>query len=424
MLKRLSRQISLTITVTLAIAGTAGCSTNAVTGKSQIVMPLAQQIKIGVENYQPSQQQQGGRYTVDPDLGVYVNQVGQKVAAHSPSNLPYEFVVLNSDVPNAWALPGGKIAINRGLLTLLEDEAQLAAVLGHEVIHAAAEHGANQMAKAQMLNVGVLAAGVAASRSEKALLVGAGAALGAQAFQAHYGRSQELEADRYGIDLMIKAGYEPRAAVELQEKFVALSKGQKSDFLSNLFASHPPSQERVEKNKARTANLPQGKRNRAAYQRAIGQIVRDQAAYKARAEAEKVASEGDLAQGLSLVNKAIQMQSEEPAFYITKGQILAQQKNHAEAKKAYTAAVRKNPDYFMGHLGKGLSEAETGDKSAAKISLQSSMQQLKTFVGAYYLGEIYLAENNRQQAIPMFQYAAQSQGDLGKAAQARLSNLQ
>ena len=424
MLKRFSRQISLSITVSLAAVGMAGCTTNAVTGKSQIVMPLSQQIQIGAENYLPSQQQQGGRYSVDPDLGVYVNQVGQKIAAFSPRKLPYEFVVLNNDVPNAWALPGGKIAINRGLLTLLDDEAQLAAVLGHEVIHAAAEHSANQMAKAQMMNLGVMAAGVAASQTNNALLIGAGAAMGAKAYQAHYGRSQELEADKHGIELMVKAGYEPQAAVELQQKFVELSKGQQSDFLSNLFASHPPSQERVNKNKALTANLGSGQRNRQAFKQAISQIVKDQPAYKKRAEAEKAASEGNLDQGLSLVGQAIKMQPEEPLFHITKGQILGQQKNHEAAKQAYTTAVRKNPDYFMGHLGKALSEIQTGNKTAAKGSLESSMQQLKTFVGAYYLGEIYLAENQRDQAIKMFQYASQSQDELGKAAQAQLSKLQ
>jgi hypothetical protein len=75
-------------------------------------------------------------------LTPYVNEVGQKLAAVSKRKLPYEFVVLNSSVPNAWALPGGKIAVNRGLLTELKNEAELAAVLGHEIVHAAARHGA------------------------------------------------------------------------------------------------------------------------------------------------------------------------------------------------------------------------------------------------------------------------------------------
>ena len=120
-----------------------GCVTNPVTGQSEVgFVSTSQQIAIGEEQYVPAQQMQGGRYVVDPELAEYVEEVGQRVAAHSNINLPYEFVVLNSSVPNAWALPGGKIVVNRGLLTELNSEAELAAVLGHEIVHADAAHGA------------------------------------------------------------------------------------------------------------------------------------------------------------------------------------------------------------------------------------------------------------------------------------------
>ena len=109
-------------------SGLIGCAVNPVTGKNQLSFVSAEQeVASGAKNYEPSQQSQGGRYVVDPELTVYVNKVGKKLAAVSDRpQLPYEFVVLNNDVPNAWALPGGKMAINRGLLTKLEDEAQLA----------------------------------------------------------------------------------------------------------------------------------------------------------------------------------------------------------------------------------------------------------------------------------------------------------
>lgn len=102
----------------------AACSTNPVTGESQFsIISPAQEIEIGQKNYGPYQQQQGGAYSVDKGLTTYVSRVGQALAKVSDdTSLPYEFVVLNNDVPNAWALPGGKIAINRGLLILLDDE--------------------------------------------------------------------------------------------------------------------------------------------------------------------------------------------------------------------------------------------------------------------------------------------------------------
>jgi predicted Zn-dependent protease len=119
------------------------CTVNPVTGQSELeLVSTAQQVRIGEQQYAPAQQMQGGQYKVDPELSAYVQQVGQRLAAQSPADLPYEFVVLNNSVPNAWALPGGKIAINRGLLVELRNEAELAAVLGHEIVHAAARHGA------------------------------------------------------------------------------------------------------------------------------------------------------------------------------------------------------------------------------------------------------------------------------------------
>jgi len=101
---------------------------------------------------------------VDPELTRYVAGVGARLAAQSPVDLPYEFVVLNNSVPNAWALPGGKIAINRGLLTELESEAELAAVLGHEVVHAAARHTARQISRGMLLQ-GLVVATAVASKS-------------------------------------------------------------------------------------------------------------------------------------------------------------------------------------------------------------------------------------------------------------------
>ena len=135
----------------------AGCAVNPVTGKQELSLTSAErEVAIGSEQYVPAQQSQGGDYVVDPALTAYVSRVGQKLAAVSDRpELPYEFVVLNNDVPNAWALPGGKIAVNRGLLTKLKSESELAAVLGHEIVHAAARHGAKQMDKQLIIGGGV-----------------------------------------------------------------------------------------------------------------------------------------------------------------------------------------------------------------------------------------------------------------------------
>ena len=239
----------------------AGCSVNPVTGERDLMLVSGEQdLATGEQMYVPMQQSQGGVYDVDPVLTEYVSAVGMKVANQSGVDLPYEFVVLNNSVPNAWALPGGKIAINRGLLTEMSSEAELAAVLGHEVTHAAARHSAQQQSRGMLTQGLVVATTIAASDSGYGDLAAMGAGLAGQLTLMKYGREAELESDKYGMRYMSKAGYDPQGAVTLQETFVRLSEGRQSDWLSGLFASHPPSRERVEANRATAAGLAAGGR--------------------------------------------------------------------------------------------------------------------------------------------------------------------
>lgn len=143
----MTKQQRSVFTVGLTFTLMTGCVINPVTGDRELALVSAdQEIAIGEQQYAPSQQMQGGEYSIDPELTAYVKGVGDRLAAVSDRQLPYEFVVLNSSVPNAWALPGGKIAVNRGLLTELGSEAELAAVLGHEIVHAAARNAATTAA--------------------------------------------------------------------------------------------------------------------------------------------------------------------------------------------------------------------------------------------------------------------------------------
>ena len=249
-----------------ALALLSACGVNPVTGKKEIqFVSESQELQIGEQNYAPTRQGEGGDLTVLPELTTYVNSVGQKLAAVADRKLPYEFVVLNNSVPNAWALPGGKIAVNRGLLTELQNEAELAAVLGHEIVHAAARHGAKAQERGTMMQIGMVAAQVGAAVGDVdpnlANLALGGAGAGLQMIQMKYGRDQELESDLYGMKYMKLAGYDPSGAVTLQETFVRLSEAggkKEQNWMEGLFASHPPSQERVDKNKQDADELGRG----------------------------------------------------------------------------------------------------------------------------------------------------------------------
>lgn len=417
----------IALLATLALLTTA-CSVNPVTGDNELsLMSAEQEVALGAQQYGPSQQSQGGRYVVDPDVNAYVSQVGQKLAAVSDrSGLPYEFVVLNNSVPNAWALPGGKIAINRGLLVLLDDESELAAVLGHEIVHAAARHGAKQQTQGTLLNVGLVAAGAALSSQDQdtaGLAMGA-LGVGAQAWQARYGRGQELQSDKYGIEYMVRAGYDPQGAVELQKTFVELSEGQQASWMDSFFASHPPSQQRVEANQKMAAEHPGGVRNRAQYQRAIAQLKQDQQAYADYQKALKALSEEDLDGAKKLVDSAIAQQPKENLFWELKGRIEAGQKDFDGATRALAKAIAANPEYFRPYVYRALAYRQLDKPEASAADWQRSMQLLPTQIASYYLGEYALRQGDKPKAVAYFKQAAQGGGEIAQAAQAQLQKLQ
>lgn len=420
----LLRFLSLSV---LALAAT-GCVVNPVTGKSQLsLMSPEQEIATGAKNYAPSQQAQGGQYVVDPGLTAYVQKVGKKLAVVSDRpNLPYEFVVLNNDVPNAWAMPGGKLAINRGLLMYLEDEAQLAAVMGHEIVHAAARHGAQQQTQNMMMTAGVLLAGVvvAQKESEYGLLAVGALGVGATAWQAKYGRDHELQSDEVGMKYMAKAGYDAQAAVELQEIFVKLSEGRNSNFIEGLFASHPPSQERVAKNRASATKYPGGVRNKAEFQRAMAQVNKDKKAYQNYQKAQKLAGEKKYIDAMTYVDQSIAQQPKENLFWEMKGQLLLQQDKTQDAIGALDRAVQANPQYFKPYVYRGIAYNELGKRDLAEKDLLVSQRYLPTQIATYYLGDIALAKGNRAQAVQYYQQAAQGGGEIGEAAKGKLGKLQ
>src|SRR5690554_804688 len=297
------------------------CGVNPVTGQRELsLISQSEEIALGEQHYGPTKQSEGGELTVDVELSAYVNEVGQRVAAFSPRELPYEFVVLNNSVPNAWALPGGKIAINRGLLYELNNEAELAAVLGHEVVHSAARHGAQSMERGMLMQGALMATAIAASSNEYAGVIVGGAQVGAQLISQGYGREAEREADLYGTRYLAQAGYDPQAAVSLQEAFVRLSNGREPGWLDGLFASHPPSMERVRNNQQLVAQLRSegftgGELGAERYQQRTALIRETKEAYEAFDEAQTLLAQNQPAAALQRVDAAIDMYPREPRFY-------------------------------------------------------------------------------------------------------------
>ncbi|WP_137886267.1 M48 family metalloprotease [Pseudomonas sp. 2FE] len=239
--------------VLLLLAAVSGCALNPATGESNFVMMSErQELDLG-RSYSQEIAKQYPRYA-DEKLQAYVQQVGERVAQHSHrSNLSYRFTVIDSPDINAFALPGGYIYIHRGLLAYLSSEAELAAVLGHEVGHVTARHSVQQQSQSQAWGLLGQAVAIGTGVGAAGDLTGA---LGS-AFVRGYGRDMELQADGLGAQYLARSGYDPQAMIEVvevlksQDDFArdqAAKSGQPAPASGyhGLFDTHPGNDQRLQ----------------------------------------------------------------------------------------------------------------------------------------------------------------------------------
>ncbi|MDH3599512.1 MAG: tetratricopeptide repeat protein, partial [Candidatus Tectomicrobia bacterium] len=290
--------------------------------------------------------------------------------------------------------------------------------------HAAARHGAKGMERGMVLQGAIVATGLAVRDSDYATLLMGGAQLAAGLVTQKYGRDAERESDLYGMRYMSQAGYDPQAAVSLQEVFVRLSEGRSKSWLSGLFASHPPSAERVENNKKTAAALPPGgERYRQRYQQKIAHIKRAQPAYAAHDEGRKALGKGEVEKAISLAKKAIRIEPQEAQFHALLGDAQFEQKRYREALPHYQRAIQRHDAFFHYYVQRGMTYQELGNQSAARADLDRSMKLLPTATAANALGQIALAAGNSDQALNYFQFAANSDSVPGRQAGKSLVRL-
>jgi predicted Zn-dependent protease len=219
-----------------------GCESVPVTGRSQLqLVSPAQETEMGAAAYKEILGK--AKISADPASNALVQRVGTRIAkATGRADLPWEFkVVDDSQTVNAFALPGGKVAVYTGILPMTQDETGLAVVLGHEVAHVMARHSAERMSQQLGLQMGAQVLGAAMGVDPQ--LTQAGASLLVGAILLPWGRQQESEADHLGLVYMAKAGYDPRAARDLWQRMAAAAKGRSRppEFLS----THPSEETRI-----------------------------------------------------------------------------------------------------------------------------------------------------------------------------------
>jgi predicted Zn-dependent protease len=244
------------VTVVLAAlaAVPVGCSKNSVTGESSLLfLSKDDEQKMGAEAAPQFTQQFGGAVP-NQQLQDYVNRLGRKLAATTEEDFPsfpWEFTLLNSDVINAFALPGGKVFITRGLCARMTNEAQLAGVLGHEVGHVTARHSNQRISQSMILGgaieaakVGVGVAGDSGAVSTIGQIGVPALEVGGNVILLKYGRKDESQADELGMRYMQRAGYNPAAQMQVMQILAEASSGDRQP---EWLSTHPYPETRIER---------------------------------------------------------------------------------------------------------------------------------------------------------------------------------
>jgi len=353
------------------VVAAAGCAINPVTGQQELMLVSeAQEIQLGKELYPNALWggEGGGGEFRDPALKSYLSSVVMNIhrVSHRP-NLPVDFAVQNSSVPNAWAIPG-HVVMTRGLLAALDNEAEFVYVMGHEMGHVSARHSARQMTYSmlgQLLLAGAAVAMAGSEYSDAALTVGSA---GAGLILLKFSRNDELEADRLGIEYMTRLGYDPRAALSAHRNLEKVSdqyarsigqSRQESSFFSELLSSHPRTSIRIDEiqniiNQTPRVAISGDGTARQRFQGAVANIRRVNAVYvnyydKAVRSLEK----NNTGEALSYITQAIAQDPGQAPFYALYGSVLVKQNNLPEAERYFSKALSIDGNYQPALRGMG-----------------------------------------------------------------------
>ncbi|WP_456433096.1 M48 family metallopeptidase [Thermosulfuriphilus sp.] len=223
------------------------CATAPITGRQQLILiDPKTELALGLQAYREILKE--AKLSQDPQINALVERVGWRIAkATGHTNYDWEFKVIDDPKTiNAFCLPGGKVFVYTGILSVTQNEAGLATVIGHEVAHALAHHGAERLSLALLADLGekALVSLLNLDDSRVRRIFYAAYGLGTNiALILPYSRTQELEADEIGLFLMAKAGYDPREAVRFWKRMLKLSQGRPQ--LPAFLSTHPPDEERI-----------------------------------------------------------------------------------------------------------------------------------------------------------------------------------
>jgi predicted Zn-dependent protease len=414
-LNRYFKNAAISLSFFIIMFTALSCVTNPVTGKSELMLiSESQELKIG-NDAAPSMKWDFGGHYQDKELESYLGDIVKRLWAISErSHLPVQFYIQNTSVPNAFALPG-YVVITRGLLSDMENEAQFAAVMGHEIGHVMARHTAQRLSQMQLQQVGLSIGSIALKGTQGGDALLTVGQIGSSLLLLKFSRGQEIQSDRLGARYMSELGYDPHEAISahnvLQKSVdsylnrLGKSRGE-DNLMSSLLSTHPRHEVRISEIQGMISELPpytikgDGKfsnrfMNATASMRNINKI------YFKFDKAQGYYQESKYGRAEDELNEAIGQDSSQPAFHNLMGMIRLQQKDTGKAKQSFQKALDLDPGFQPSVYGMGLVHMFDEKYTSAISSFKSSIKIYPGHGASHFgLGKSYYKNKQYSQALP------------------------
>jgi beta-barrel assembly-enhancing protease len=407
---RVSRREFLVASTATTAALLAGCATNPVTGRSQLMlMSEASELQMD-QKWASHQFSSDYGATQDKELNDYISQVGNDIARCSHRiQMPYNFRVLNTTVVNGYTFPAGSVGLARGLMIMMDDESQLAAVLGHEIGHVNYRHAGERMTKQLAWNGAVLLLGAYLEYEKKkyaAVAAGLGA-IGANMLLCRYSRENEREADEIGMEYMVRAGHNPKGMVKLMDGFMKLGKS-KPNVVELLFASHPMSDERyhtaVTKIKEKYSDKDGLPVNKERYMDHTAKLRAIRGAIEKMQEGETLLMKNNPVQAEAKYREALQLAPNDYAGLLMMAKCQLVQKKYRDAEHFAEEAKSIYPEEPQAKHVSGMTKVANREFDAALNDFSSYEQMLPGNTNTiYFKGYCHDHMGRKKQAVDEYQ---------------------
>jgi predicted Zn-dependent protease len=355
----------------------------------------------------------GGKYR-DAELESYLTTLVERIwdVSERP-NVPLKFAIQNTSLPNAFAVPG-YVAITRGLLVELQNEAQFVSVMGHEAGHVMARHTAKRVSLSQAQSVGILAGSVLLQGQKGGDALLTLGALGSSLLLLKYDRGQELQADKLGVKYMARLGYDPKEAlnshrqveIAIDKYMKRLGKERKDEtFLDEILSTHPRSEVRKDEIEEMIRELPpyiiigDGK-GTETFNSKLRSIRETNRAYIIFDEAERALRKNKIDEAKDKLAKAMEINREQAPFYNLWGNIHIKEKKYSEAEQMYHRALSIDYEYQPSLYGLGMVYFLRDDFGRAIQYLKMSLKLYPEHYGSHFvLGRSYMGQGRYRNAL-------------------------